>query len=185
MAEALDEVRLTCANSPGQYACREAPSHGSSACAASGNERSAPRRNELQCGLRSVSRLKSKLMPDVATSYRYIVRTPGVRGGNARVEGTRIGVHDVVAYHLLGNDVDTIRAALVTCPSSHGQATSASLPEACRCSQPSSSAEARRAICHRPGAAPRSPGIGADASSCRPRYRNRESKRCKRYRRAR
>jgi uncharacterized protein (DUF433 family) len=50
-------------------------------------------------------------MPDVSSSYRYIVRTDGVRGGNARVEGTRIGVHDVVAYHLLGNDVDTIRAA--------------------------------------------------------------------------
>jgi uncharacterized protein (DUF433 family) len=50
-------------------------------------------------------------MPDVATAYRYIVRTPGIRGGNARVENTRIGVHDVVAYHLLGNDVDTIRAA--------------------------------------------------------------------------
>jgi len=50
-------------------------------------------------------------MPDVSTSYRYIVRTPGVRGGNARVEHTRIGVHDVVAYHLLGNDIDTINAA--------------------------------------------------------------------------
>ena len=50
-------------------------------------------------------------MSDVATSYRYIVRTPGIRGGNARVEGTRIGVHDVVAYHLLGNDVETIRAS--------------------------------------------------------------------------
>ena len=50
-------------------------------------------------------------MPDVSTSYRYIVRTDGVRGGNARVEGTRIGVHDVVAYFLLGNDVETTRAA--------------------------------------------------------------------------
>lgn len=37
-----------------------------------------------------------------ATKYRYIVSTPGVRGGHACVEGTRIGVHDVVAYHLLG-----------------------------------------------------------------------------------
>lgn len=50
-------------------------------------------------------------MADVSTSYRYIVRTHGVRGGNARVEGTRIGVHDVVAYHLLGNDIEMIRAA--------------------------------------------------------------------------
>ena len=50
-------------------------------------------------------------MADVSTSYRYIVRTPDVRGGNARVEDTRIGVHDVVAYHLLGHDIDTIREA--------------------------------------------------------------------------
>lgn len=48
---------------------------------------------------------------ETATNYRYIVKTEGVRGGNARVEGTRIGVHDVVAYFLLGRDVDGIRAA--------------------------------------------------------------------------
>ena len=45
------------------------------------------------------------------TNYRYIVRTEGVRGGVARIEGTRIGVHDVAAYLLLGRDVDGIRAA--------------------------------------------------------------------------
>ncbi len=50
-------------------------------------------------------------MDDVATSYRYIVCTEGIRGGNARVENTRIGVHDVVAYHLLGLDVEAIRDA--------------------------------------------------------------------------
>ena len=48
---------------------------------------------------------------ETATNYRYIVKTEGVRGGNARIEGTRIGVHDVVAYFLLGRDVDGIRAA--------------------------------------------------------------------------
>jgi uncharacterized protein (DUF433 family) len=48
---------------------------------------------------------------DTATNYRYIVKTEGVRGGNARIEGTRIGVHDVVAYFLLGRAVDDIRAA--------------------------------------------------------------------------
>ncbi|SRR6266404_8120682 len=48
---------------------------------------------------------------DTATNYRYIVRTEGVRGGAARVEGTRIGVHDVAAYVLLGRDVDGIQAA--------------------------------------------------------------------------
>ena len=42
------------------------------------------------------------------TGYRYIVKTPGVRGGNARIENTRIGVHDVVAYWLLGNTVEEI-----------------------------------------------------------------------------
>lgn len=30
------------------------------------------------------------------SSYRYIVRTPDVRGGQARVEGTRIAVHNVI-----------------------------------------------------------------------------------------
>src|SRR2546425_7881111 len=29
-------------------------------------------------------------------SYRYIVRSPDVRGGDARVEGTRSAVHDVI-----------------------------------------------------------------------------------------
>ncbi len=49
---------------------------------------------------------------ETMTGYRYIVQTPGVRGGHARVEGTRIGVHDVVAYVLLGCDVDGIRQRL-------------------------------------------------------------------------
>lgn len=48
---------------------------------------------------------------DTATNYRYIVRTEGVRGGAARIEGTRIGVHDVAAYFLLGRDVNGIQAA--------------------------------------------------------------------------
>jgi len=33
----------------------------------------------------------------IATSYRCIVQRAGVRSGHAIVEGTRIGVHDVVA----------------------------------------------------------------------------------------
>lgn len=44
----------------------------------------------------------------VATGYRYLVSTPGVRGGHVRVEGTRIGVHDVIAYVLLGCEVEAI-----------------------------------------------------------------------------
>lgn len=46
---------------------------------------------------------------NTATGYRYLVQTPGVRGGRVRVEGTRIGVHDVVAYVMLGCEVDAIR----------------------------------------------------------------------------
>ena len=45
-------------------------------------------------------------MAAVSESYRYIVRSPDVRGGNARVEGTRIGVHDVVGLIVNGATVD-------------------------------------------------------------------------------
>ena len=31
-----------------------------------------------------------------ANTYRYLVSTPGIRGGHMRIEDTRIGVHDVV-----------------------------------------------------------------------------------------
>ena len=41
-------------------------------------------------------------------SYRYIKRTPGVRGGGAVIEGTRIGVHDVIGLLQTGETVDTI-----------------------------------------------------------------------------
>ncbi len=45
---------------------------------------------------------------DQALGYRYLRTTPGVRGGNPHIEGTRIAVHDVVAYHLLGCSVGEI-----------------------------------------------------------------------------
>jgi uncharacterized protein (DUF433 family) len=45
---------------------------------------------------------------EVSPSYRYIVRTPDVRGGHARVEGTRIGVHDVIGLLQNGETVDSI-----------------------------------------------------------------------------
>jgi uncharacterized protein (DUF433 family) len=48
----------------------------------------------------------------IATSYRYIVKTPGIRSGNAVVEGTRIGVHDVVAMIQLGASVDDVVTSL-------------------------------------------------------------------------
>jgi len=44
----------------------------------------------------------------VSTSYRYIVRTPDVRGGNPRVEGTWIGVHDVIGLLQNGKGVESI-----------------------------------------------------------------------------
>ncbi len=32
-----------------------------------------------------------------ATTYRYLTQRPGVRPGRTIIEGTRIGVHDVVS----------------------------------------------------------------------------------------
>jgi uncharacterized protein (DUF433 family) len=45
---------------------------------------------------------------DVSPSYRYIVSSPDVRGGHPRVEGTRIGVHDVVGLLQNGETVESI-----------------------------------------------------------------------------
>ena len=47
-------------------------------------------------------------MPMIAQDYRYIVATPGIRSGNPVVEGTRIGVHDVVGLVLNGATVDDL-----------------------------------------------------------------------------
>ena len=47
-------------------------------------------------------------MPQSRTDYRYLHRVAGVRGGNTIVEGTRIGVHDVVGLFLAGSTVDDI-----------------------------------------------------------------------------
>ncbi len=48
------------------------------------------------------------IMDTTSASYRYIVRSPDVRGGRARVEGTRIGVHDVVGLVVNGATVDEV-----------------------------------------------------------------------------
>jgi uncharacterized protein (DUF433 family) len=42
------------------------------------------------------------------TSYRYLTRIPGVRSGRTIVEGTRIGVHDVVGLVVNGASVDEV-----------------------------------------------------------------------------
>lgn len=49
-------------------------------------------------------------MDQISESYRYIVRLPGLRGGNPTVEGTRIGVHDVIGLLQNGETVDTLIA---------------------------------------------------------------------------
>ena len=43
-----------------------------------------------------------------APMYRYITRIPGVRGGNAIIEDTRVGVHDVIGLLQNGETIDTI-----------------------------------------------------------------------------
>ena len=45
-----------------------------------------------------------------ATSYRYLTNVPGVRSGRAIIEGTRIGVHDVIGLFHNGETIDTLIA---------------------------------------------------------------------------
>jgi uncharacterized protein (DUF433 family) len=49
-------------------------------------------------------------MGPISETYRYIVRSAGVRSGNPMVEGTRIAVHDVIGLLQNGETVDTLRA---------------------------------------------------------------------------
>ena len=49
-------------------------------------------------------------MAATVETYRYITKTPGIRGGNARVENTRIGVHDVVGLLQNGETIDSLIA---------------------------------------------------------------------------
>jgi uncharacterized protein (DUF433 family) len=43
-----------------------------------------------------------------SSGYRYIANVPGVRSGQAIVEGTRIGVHDVIALLQRGESVESV-----------------------------------------------------------------------------
>jgi len=47
-------------------------------------------------------------MAAISQSYRYIVRSAGVRSGNPIVENTRIAVHDVIGLLQNGETVDTL-----------------------------------------------------------------------------
>lgn len=49
-------------------------------------------------------------MEPISETYRYIVRTPGLRSGEAVVENTRIGVHDVIGLLQNGETIDTLTA---------------------------------------------------------------------------
>jgi uncharacterized protein (DUF433 family) len=40
--------------------------------------------------------------------YRYLVNLPNVSGGNTIIDGTRIGVHDVVGLIVNGSTVDDV-----------------------------------------------------------------------------
>ncbi len=48
-------------------------------------------------------------MGSVSETWRYIVRLPGVRSGNAIVENTRIAVHDVIGLLQNGETIETVR----------------------------------------------------------------------------
>jgi uncharacterized protein (DUF433 family) len=48
------------------------------------------------------------MAPETSPSYRYIVRSPDVRGGRARVEGTRIAVHDVIGLLQTGESIESL-----------------------------------------------------------------------------
>jgi len=43
-----------------------------------------------------------------ATSYRYLTNIPGVRSGRTVIEGTRIGVHDVIGLIVNGASVEDV-----------------------------------------------------------------------------
>jgi uncharacterized protein (DUF433 family) len=47
-------------------------------------------------------------MEPASEAYRYIVRSAAVRSGSAVVEGSRIGVHDVISLLQNGETVETL-----------------------------------------------------------------------------
>jgi uncharacterized protein (DUF433 family) len=50
-------------------------------------------------------------MEPISEAYRYIVRSQGVRGGNAIVGGTRVGVHDVIGLLQNGETMESLIAS--------------------------------------------------------------------------
>jgi len=43
-----------------------------------------------------------------ATTYRYLVQVPSVCGGKTIIEGTRIGVHDVIGLIINGASLEDV-----------------------------------------------------------------------------
>ena len=48
-------------------------------------------------------------MASTSESYRYIVLSQAIRGGNPIVEGTRIAVHDIIGLLQNGETIDSLR----------------------------------------------------------------------------
>ncbi|MDZ4796942.1 MAG: DUF433 domain-containing protein, partial [Bryobacteraceae bacterium] len=53
-------------------------------------------------------RVPMKYMGSTSETYRYLVRSTGVRSGNLIVEGARIAVHDVIGLLQNGETLDTL-----------------------------------------------------------------------------
>lgn len=51
-------------------------------------------------------------MAGTAEAYRYIVKTPDICGGHARIQDTRICVHDVIGLLRNGETVDSVTREL-------------------------------------------------------------------------
>jgi uncharacterized protein (DUF433 family) len=47
-------------------------------------------------------------MSATTASYRYLRRSEDVRGGQARIEGTRVAVHDVIGLLQNGETMDSL-----------------------------------------------------------------------------
>lgn len=45
---------------------------------------------------------------DVNQSYRYIVADEGIRNGHPRIQGSRIGVHDIIGLLQNGETIDSV-----------------------------------------------------------------------------
>jgi len=56
----------------------------------------------------------------LTTSYRYLTNIPGVRSGCTVIEGTRIGVHDVMGLIVNGASVEDVCRSFPTVTRAQG-----------------------------------------------------------------